>query len=1116
MGGNNVRIRFPSKVNGKDNIFLRLGIFLTITLVLTSTLSSTHSFANQMTTILSENNIDGDSALTLKAVNTQFNTLLTQAGDVGVNWENLTIVNSPLHPITPNVVVDSFGRTHIFWSNYDNGRSLYHQLIYENGTFAPLDLLDSRSINFEFRLDAGADDIGRVHLAFCWGSTQDSSHTYYQYWYNGTWSDTERTDPGEIGGYPLPSHNPQIAIDQYNTPHIIWSASTQSAMLEDITSYPVFYQMRLGEDSWSDILFTGYSKPYNYKIAVTNDDTIHAVLSQRLGEIYYVLHKIRYYDKQIGDTSWGLEETIGQEEMDGGKMYVPGPEILAINDTIHIFINSIDELAGPSIVYLNKTGSTWSGGSILTSEASHYGVNILEAVATPRGDIILTYPNNQYEGTYSGGIHIIIYDSLLGHWTDASLITNNYTTAFTPAVAYDKYKDEIHVVWRDAHPVSGQAVYYIKGIFDSDLDGLSNLEETSVYFTDPLDSDSDDDLLLDGDEILYGLDPNDPDQDLDLILDGWEIAYGLDPLNTTDASDDFEPDGLTNLEEFAYGCDPYLSDTDSDSLTDGDEVNIYSTHPNNPDTDDDQLTDGDEILIHGTNATNPDSDSDGMPDGYEIANSLDPLFNDSGLDPDLDTITNLEEYGYGTNPNLNDTDLDNLDDFEEIFVYFTNPLMNDTDLDLLDDYYEVTIDPLDDQYLQNNTFQTDPNLWDTDGDQLSDYYEVAISGTNPIVNDTDGDLMLDGYEVFYNLNPFFDDASLNYDTDELTNYEEFLYGGDPFDSDTDDDRLLDSEEVFWGTNLTLDDTDGDFLTDYLEVIYYGTNATYWDTDYDGLSDMFELYVYGSSPFLPDTDGDGLTDGDEVFLYGSHPLRVDSDFDGLIDPLEIVFNSAPYLADTDGDGMDDYFEYIYNFNPRFDDSRDDLDGDGLVNVAEYWYFSDPTVNDTDGDLLNDADEVYIYLSSPIKVDTDDDGLTDFQEVKGIYSPANPGANATGYVHSTPTDPDMDDDGLSDGEEVLIYGTDPGRFDTDNDGYSDYEEIEEGTNPLNPASNPGKRLLTILASVFSGTIGILFIYYVIPYLFNLRQKNDEQKWIRIGLQKRQEKSEEILKSIEKFSE
>lgn len=1054
-----------------------------------------------MMSILSEDSEEIDSVLTSKGINSHIYSMLPQSESVGINWDNLSIVDSPLQPITPEVIVDSYSRTHLFWSNYENGRSLYHQIIYENGTYAPLDLLDSRAINYEFRLDAVADSLGRVHFVFSWGPTQDSSHTYYQYWYNGTWSTTERIDPGVDGyGRALPSHNPQITLDQYNTPHVLWSGQANFA-LEDLTHYPLYYQMRIGEDSWSDILFTRYARPYNYKIAVTNDDIVHVVLSQRLGQIPYTTNRIVYADMNIGEQSWGLEETIISEDMDGGKSYVPGPEILAINDTIHIFLNSVNDNTQPNIYYLNKTGLSWSDISIITAEASYFGTNVPHAAATPRGDIILTWPNNQYEGLYEGGIHIMMYDTLLGHWTDAALITNNYTTAFEQSVAYDKNKDEIHVFWRDNHPVSGQAAYYIKGIFDTDLDGLSNLEELSVYFTDPIDPDSDDDLLLDGNEILYGLDPLDPDEDSDLILDGWEISYGLNPHNATDASDDFEPDGLTNLEEFIYGSNPYLSDTDSDSLTDGDEVNIHGTNPNNSDTDGDQLTDGSEILIHGTNATNPDTEYDGMPDGYEIANSLNPLFNDSGLDPDLDNITNLGEYGYGTNPNLNDTDTDNLDDFEEIFVYFSNPLSNDSDLDLLGDYYEVTIDPLDDQYLQNNTFQTDPNFWDTDGDQLSDYYEVAISGTNPIANDTDGDLMLDGYEVYYNLDPFFDDASFNYDTDELTNYQEFLYNGDPFDSDTDDDRLLDSEEVFWGTDLTLDDTDGDYLTDYLEVIYYGTNATNWDTDFDGLSDMFELYIFGSSPFLPDSDGDSLLDGDEVFIYGSHPLRVDTDYDGLIDPLEIAFNSAPYLADTDGDGMDDYFEYIYNFNPRFDDSRDDLDGDGLVNVAEYWYFSDPTLNDTDGDLLNDADEVYLYLSSPIKVDTDDDGLTDFQEAI-IYN-------------TSPTDPDMDDDGLLDGEEILIYGTDPDRFDTDNDNYSDFEEIEEGTNPLNPASNPGKRLLTILASVFSSTIGILFIYYVIPYFFNMRKKNEEQKWIRAGIQKRQEKSDIMLKSIEESS-
>ena len=47
--------------------------------------------------------------------------------------------------------------------------------------------------------------------------------------------------------------------------------------------------------------------------------------------------------------------------------------------------------------------------------------------------------------------------------------------------------------------------------------------------TDPLDSDTDDDGLLDKKEIELELDPTDPDMDGDGLLDGEEIMKGTDP-----------------------------------------------------------------------------------------------------------------------------------------------------------------------------------------------------------------------------------------------------------------------------------------------------------------------------------------------------------------------------------------------------------------------------------------------------------------------------------------------------------------------------------------------------------------------------------------------------------
>ena len=65
--------------------------------------------------------------------------------------------------------------------------------------------------------------------------------------------------------------------------------------------------------------------------------------------------------------------------------------------------------------------------------------------------------------------------------------------------------------------------------------------------TDPLDDDTDDDGLLDGDEVnTYGTDPLDDDSDDDGLPDGPEVNE--------------------------YGTDPNLADTDGDGESDGDEV----------------------------------------------------------------------------------------------------------------------------------------------------------------------------------------------------------------------------------------------------------------------------------------------------------------------------------------------------------------------------------------------------------------------------------------------------------------------------------------------------------------------------------------------------------------
>jgi len=223
---------------------------------------------------------------------------------------------------------------------------------------------------------------------------------------------------------------------------------------------------------------------------------------------------------------------------------------------------------------------------------------------------------------------------------------------------------------------------------DDDNDGVPDVDDTF-----PLDASE----FVDTDGDLIGNNA-DTDDDNDGIQDDWEILHSLDPFDPSDASLDFDGDGLSNLTEYQIGSDPNVPDvevpldtdgdgdpdiTDTDDDNDGvnDDEDAFPLDPtetvdtdgdeigNNADTDDDNDgvpdvtdafpldptetvdTDGDGV---GDNA-DQDDDNDEMPDTWETENGLDPLeAADASIDVDDDGLTNLEEYQGGTNPNISD------------------------------------------------------------------------------------------------------------------------------------------------------------------------------------------------------------------------------------------------------------------------------------------------------------------------------------------------------------------------------------------------------------------------------------------------------------------------------
>jgi len=166
----------------------------------------------------------------------------------------------------------------------------------------------------------------------------------------------------------------------------------------------------------------------------------------------------------------------------------------------------------------------------------------------------------------------------------------------------------------------------------------------------------------------------------------------------------------------------------------------------------------------------------------------------------------------------------------------------------------------------------------------------------------------------------------------------------------------------------------------------------------------------------------------------------------------------------GNDGNKWLSTVEEYDPPFYDT----DGDGFADDDELRYGRDPLVpepateTDTDEDGLLDTDEVTKYMTNPWIPDADAD--TDGDRLSNVVEVDKYGTNLTVA--------DTDRDGLEDGEEVLTYETDPLVVDTDGDTYSDGVEVDEGTNPLDPAEHP-ETTTSIVTGIATGETSAVFI-------------------------------------------
>jgi cysteine-rich repeat protein len=562
---------------------------------------------------------------------------------------------------------------------------------------------------------------------------------------------------------------------------------------------------------------------------------------------------------------------------------------------------------------------------------------------------------------------------------------------------------------------------------DTDGDGLTDGSEVFVHSSNPFSGDTDGDTLGDFEEVQLGMSPIDADSDEDGVLDNQEVAY----------DEDSDTDGLIN------GLD---HDSDNDGIWDGTEAGLR-TEDLSPWTNQNQGNfRPDEDPNTQTDPTNPDSDFGGIDDGEEDINhngrvdsgETDPLIA-ADDDADRDGLSNALELELGSNPLSNDSDGDGFSDTNE---FFFNSDINDADSDddgLLDgDEIAALSDSDGDGILNVN----DP---DSDNDGLPDGLEVGVQQAHIDTDLSQGHFIID-------LDPSTTTSPITSDSD---------YGG-ILDGDEDLNRNGRVDEGERNPNIQADDDrDGDGLTDRQEN-EIGSDPLSSDSDGDGLSDSDEV-AYQGNPIDVDSDDDGWLDGEEINPFDdldgdgkANYVDADADADGLYDGLELSINEAhedtnidagfftldndpttqtdPHNSDTDGGGIIDGAEDL-NRNGRVDAGEfdpnfrgdDDSDGDGILDIDEIESGTDPQGRDSDGDGIDDADEAILGLDA-LDADSDDDGIQDGDEREGD-------ADGDGVINAL--DADSDNDGILDGTEfgVILPLADTllsaGNFETDLD-------------------------------------------------------------------------------------
>ncbi len=343
---------------------------------------------------------------------------------------------------------------------------------------------------------------------------------------------------------------------------------------------------------------------------------------------------------------------------DGVKGDQFGSAVTVSGNHIIVGAKKKDSSSGSSYIFENIEGS-WSELEIINASDRSSQDNFGNAVALSDNNFVIgadskPMPNNLSGVSYTYDLNINTEPTLSEITLESTLIALNsasITAGYTDSD--DDGLSDINETSLGTDPM----------VADTDSDGLTDKEEVAIYQTDPLVIDSDSDGLTDFEEaVIYNSDPLVMDTD----NDGYSDYVEVNELNTNPALIDSDSDGFTDQEEINLtNTNPTLADTDGDGLSDNEEINIYNTEPNEADSDGDGFSDGNEVNYYATDPLIA-SDAPGTP---TTSTSFSPASGEQGTMAFEDEWPIIGDYDFNDavfNYNIEESKIDGL---VKYFVY---------------------------------------------------------------------------------------------------------------------------------------------------------------------------------------------------------------------------------------------------------------------------------------------------------------------------------------------------------------------------------------------------------------------------------------------------------------